>query len=554
MNLWFDVKYAGRLLKKSWGYSLLCASVVALSVGLAVFTSSLVYSQLFKPLGFPDSERWYSVQIAARAAGTPRPVVDAYTYQQLLAQNRAADFLGAYTNRPVLLSEGQATTSVRAAAVTPRLLRATRVPPLIGRVFEDTDAQPGAAAVAILSFDAWHTYFAGDPAVVGKTARIDAAPVQIVGVMPAGFILIRDFELWQPLQMPRLAGAHDSTMELTPFIAVSEGQNVEALINEMKPAVDAVNRDYPDLFDATRRVALIPGHRTFTHSETPIAVMIVFMAAGVLALGCVNISMVFLTRLRERSRELALRTALGAWRTSLLRQCLLETVLIVLPGLVVGYGLASLVVGWAESIADFAAQTNANGRFPNLLELRPIDLALAVAAATAMWLLSTLVPALRVVKQDAAALLAGSGKGSSIRTSNTSVGLLVGLQVLISSVVLAVCGNVVLSVDKEVAKPTGMNTAQVMLATFPTAFNARFAQAPERLRYWEDLRVAIESEVAGAEVAFTTAVPTNPTPVGAAIETQEGNDTRGSLTLPFAVVSDNYFTLLGLNLRSGRLF
>src|SRR6266850_2276695 len=101
MNLWFDLRYAWRLLMKSWGYSLMCASVVALGVGLAVWTYSLAYSQVLKPLGFPGSERWYSVQMAARAAATARPSLDAYTYQELLGHNRSANHLGAFASRAV---------------------------------------------------------------------------------------------------------------------------------------------------------------------------------------------------------------------------------------------------------------------------------------------------------------------------------------------------------------------------------------------------------------------------------------------------------------------
>src|SRR5947209_1782499 len=99
MNLWLEFKYAWRLTRKSWGYSLMCASVVALSVGLAAFAYVMAYSQLWKPLGFPGSDRWYSVQIATSAGAIARPSVDAYTYQELLKENRAADYLGAYANQ-----------------------------------------------------------------------------------------------------------------------------------------------------------------------------------------------------------------------------------------------------------------------------------------------------------------------------------------------------------------------------------------------------------------------------------------------------------------------
>src|SRR4029077_14414018 len=114
-------------------------------VGLATWTCELAYSQVLKPLGFPHSERWYSVQIAAKAPSTPQPSVDAYTYQELLKQKRSADYLGALANRAVVLSEGNTSIRLRAAAISPRLLAATEVAPLIGRKFQDADGQPGAA-------------------------------------------------------------------------------------------------------------------------------------------------------------------------------------------------------------------------------------------------------------------------------------------------------------------------------------------------------------------------------------------------------------------------
>jgi len=162
MNLWFDLKYAWRLSMKSKGYSLMCATVVALSVGLAVWVCELVYSQVLKPLEFPHSDSWYSVQIAAKAESTPNPGVDAFTYQELLKHNRSADYLGVFGYRPAVLSEGQASTRLRGAAISPRLLAAMKRPPLMGRIFQESDGQQQAASVAILSYDAWQTYFAGD--------------------------------------------------------------------------------------------------------------------------------------------------------------------------------------------------------------------------------------------------------------------------------------------------------------------------------------------------------------------------------------------------------
>jgi putative ABC transport system permease protein len=553
-NSWLDLKYAWRLLRKSWGYSLICASVIALSVGLSVWTYSLMYSQLLKPLGFPGSERWSSVQIGAKAGAEALPAVDAYTYQQMLQQNRSADYLGAFAHRGVILSEGQASRPLRAAAMTPRLFAATQVTPLLGRTLQEADAQAGATQVAVLTYDTWQAYFAGDRGIIGKTTRIDSALVQVIGVMPRDFFAFEDFELFLPLQTPPLARPSDSAVILTPIIVLGEGKELEPIRKEMQAAIEGVNRAYPDLYNSGRHVELIPALQMYTHAEKPIIAMLALMSLAVLILGCVNISMVFLARLLERSRELALRVALGSSRGRLLRQCLIETALIVALGLAVGYGLAWLGVRWTQGISEFVSRVQALGRDPNLVVLRPVDFVAAVVCAAAVWLLSTLIPAWRIANQDAAVALAAGGKGSSIRGGSKSVRLLVGLQVLVSCVALVVCGNVILAVDKEVSKPSGLTTAQVTITTEPTTFDSRYAQPSERLRYWDELQSAIKGKIGGAEVAFTAGVPTRPVPLPVAIETQQGTANQGKLTLPTTVVSEDYFKLLGVSLRSGRLF
>lgn len=551
--MWLELKYAWRLLRKNWSYSLLCACVIALSVGLAGWASLVVYNQLFRSPGFPGSERWYSVQLAADAAVDAAPIVDAYTYQELRKRNRTADYLGAYANRAAVLSEGQASTTLRAAAITPRLLAATQVRPHLGRMFEDSDGQSNAAPAVILSFDTWQTYFAADPAIIGKTARIDAAPVRVIGVMPKDFFQFQDFEIWVPLELPQLATPRDSTVTLSPLILLGQNQTLDSVRNEMKAIVTAVNRDHPDLFNPGRNVQLFPAVRMFTHPLRPVAVLLVFLAAAILLLGCLNVSMVFLARLLERSRELAMRTALGASRGRLLRQCLLESGLILPPALIAGYGLALLLFSWINSLYRYTATVLGQGR-PVIAEMRPIDIAIAFGTALVIWLLSTLIPAWRIARQEVSMVIAGAGKGTSGSGRNRSAGFLIGLEVVVSALVLVVAWGMSVAVKLELNKGTGLNTSNVMMTTYATTFGDRYAEPASRLRYWESLTAAIQSRMPGAEVAITTAVPTVPSRTAATIEGQQGADRQGTLRLRTTTVSDSYFKMLGMGLRSGRLF
>lgn len=556
MHLALDLKYASRLVRKSWGYSLLCAGIVTLSVGLTIWAWVLSQDLLRASLGLPDSANWTSVQIAADAKALPTPIsVDAYTYQKLLENNRSAEHLGAYANKRVVLSEGQASTDLRGALISPRLL--AKVVPLRGRTFQEADAQPGAPAVAIISFNTWQTYFAGDPAIVGKTARMDGEPVQIIGVMPEDFYALADFELWLPLRLTPLARPADSTLILSPFIVPKKEGSLQAVRTEMKSVVDRVNKDYPDLFNPGRHIRLVPVQRMFTSNVLPLLIAMALITAAILLLGAMNISFVFLARLLERSRELALRTAVGSSRARLLGQCLLETSLTVLLGLGAGYALAALAVWNVQSDRDAWAQVLGRGRFPMVTALQPGHFVAAVIFAVVVWLVSTLIPAWRIARQDPAAVLAGSGKGSAAAGGGRSRGasVLVGLQVAIASVVLVLCGSIILAVNEEVNKPTGLDSARVVLTTTPTIFSDRYSEPTPRLQYWEQLTAAIQSRIPGTGVAFASAPPIRPVRVPAAIEdSQQGADKRGALLLPVSVVSENYFELLGLKLRSGRLF
>ena len=163
---------------------------------------------------------------------------------------------------------------------------------------------------------------------------------------------------------------------------------------------------------------------------------------------------------------------------------------------------------WAHGLLDFTARVQALGRSPNELVMRPIDLLAATVIAIALWLASTLVPAWRISKLDPAAGLAGSGKGGiSSRGGNKTTSILVGVQVIVSALLLVICANVVLSVNNELGRPVGVQTVQRVMSTYPTEFDARYAQPAERLQYWDQLSDAIKQKIPGAEVGLPRPIP-----------------------------------------------
>jgi predicted permease len=553
-NLWFDIRYASRLLRKSPGHSLLCALVVALSVGLALFVFVMDYSIAYKPLPFPGANRWVSIQLAEKAASTASPRIDAYTYQQWQEHRRNVDYIGAFTAREAVLSEGEESNALRGAAITPSLLSAMGIQPLLGRTFAPDDGQATASTSVILSYDTWQKYFAADRSIVGRQIRVNAQTAQVVGVMPKGFYAFRDYEIWFPLALGPIASPSASTLRLSVLARRADGVTDDAILAELQPIVQEINTRYPGTFDAKRHVELFPAFRIYSHENMPIIAVSGFIAIAVLLLGAMNISMIFYARMVERSRELALRSALGSSRGRLLRQCLLESLLVVVVGLLLGIGLAMLGVKWGQSIRDFPSRILATGSPWDYPQMRISDLVAGVIAATVVWLASTLVPALRLTRQDAAKVMGGSGKGTASAGKSRAARFLVGAQVIVSCLLLVICASLVFAVNGEASKPLGIRVNDLYVSSDPSSFSARYADATERNNYWNDLSRSMTQRIPGAETVIATAVPTRPDEQPVSIEGRQDAAGESSLKLPVTAVSDNYFSVLGITARSGRFF
>ncbi len=544
MNLWFDLKYAWRLLLKSPGHSLLCIGVVALSVGLSLVAYSVTNYIAFKPLGFPDSERWYVISDEA-ATGL---ALDNYTYQTLVKRSRNINHLGAISATRSVLSEGRASVNVSGTAITPALLKATHVAPILGRVFDAADSQTG---TVMLSYATWQTYFAGDPNVIGKQTRINGTPMQIIGVLPQGFKAILAADLWFPLET-KVTEPGDATAVI-PIVDVNKTQSPDSVLNELNAVVSEVNLSYPDQFKADRKLAFYSAHQALNGKNIPLFRTMAVVVAFVALLGCVNISTLFFARMLERGRELAIRTALGCSRGRLIRQSLVESSLVALAGMAFGITLGILGLRGIRPLMErmYAAYSMTP---PGDMSVGYGDMMFAAAAATAMWLFSSLAPAIRVSKQDAAAVLAGSGKGAGNRGSTKSTALLVGFQVIISCFLLVVSCTLVVTMTRAANTRVGVTTDKVVVSVGGTHFGEQYVKQGDRLRYQDEFAAAIKTKLAGAEVAFTTALPGWPGPVSAvALESAEPTP-RDRLRLPLICVSDNYFRTLGISLRAGRLF
>jgi predicted permease len=553
-GLWFDLKYAVRLLRKTMTHSLLTVLVVALSLGLSLFVFVMNYAIAFRPLPFEGSSEWLSVQVAQKKVDRVRPRVDEYTYQEIVKRSSDLDHLGAFGGREAVLSEGEESHTLRAAVISPRLLEAIQVKPQLGRIFGSTDGQTASAPAAILSHETWKAYFGADPSVIGKSVRIDAQPYRVVGVMPEGFFAFQDFEVWFPYSPASLVSPADSRIELAPFVRLGKGQTADDLRSEIARIVSDLNGDHPRVYGSERHSDVIPAYRIYSHANMPVIIVSSIIALAILILGSINIGMIFYARMLERSRELALRAALGASRGRLVRQCLLESVVIVAIGFAVGIGFAIVGVEWGQSIREFPARILASGMSMDYPQLRALDIVVALSMAGLLWLASTLLPAWYVLKQDPAKVIAGSGKGSSGQRRSRLATLLVATQVLISSALLFICISLVVAVTDEVSKERGILVDGLYATTEPTEFTTAYEQPVQRINYWRELSSSIASNIPGSVAAFSTSIPSRPPEMNFQVEDQDASDSSSAKQIPVTDVDDNYFSMLGIGLKSGRIF
>lgn len=346
-----DVRYAGRVLSRAPGFTLVAALTLALGIGANASIFSLVNGLLFRPpSGIDEPERL--VQIARSYDQAPR--WDNWSWpalQTIRAQARALEGVAGYAPRAFVLGRGTDTERIEGQYVTGDYFDVLGVTPHVGRLLRpDDDLEPGGHPVVVLSHALWTRRFGADPGVVGTTVSIGAAPFEVVGVAPAGFAgteaLATPPALWVPtMQMPgigrSIAEWGSSWIEAvgrmrdgaTPADVRTSMEVVTARLRE----ADSAHEDIRALVE--QGVGLSPADRRQARQLSAILMMIV---GAVLLLACTNVANLFLARAGGRRAEMGVRMALGAGRARLARQLLVECLLIAVLGTLLA---APLVVG-----------------------------------------------------------------------------------------------------------------------------------------------------------------------------------------------------------------
>ena len=544
-TLWQDLRYGLRGLANRPSFALLAILNLALGIGAATTIFSVIQNVLLDPFPYADASRVAMIQIHDTASSRPggRSFFQLPEFLELESQNHVFDDVIGGTNEDVLITTAEGTEQFTGGGTTPNMFQFLAVPALLGRTLTPADAATGAPPVFVMSYKTWIGRYNRDPAILGRTYILNGVPTTLVGIMPQRFTKL-GADLWRPIVLNRADPAVNQQFfmfqgKLKPGVtleqAAADADVITHRLAKMYPS------NYPQQFKAVAVswVDNIVGPFRATLYTLATAVGLLLLIA------CSNVANMLLARAAGREKEMAIRASMGASRSRLVRQLLVESLLLAAGGVVIGcvlsyVGIQALIGLIPEGLIPHEAIIRLN--MPVLV------FSLLIAAFTAV--LFGLLPAFQTAKRDIVEPLKDSGKGISGGFRGAKLrGALVVVEVALSLMLLAGAGLLMRSFVALQTVDLGMNPNNILVARLPLP-RGQYTTAPEKQRFFRELLRRLH-EVPGIEVA--TAVSSLP-PYGGIRSDIEipGKTSTERWNAIFQLVSEGYFQTLGLRLQRGR--
>jgi predicted permease len=537
-----DVRLSIRSLLKRPGFAAVTIGILGLGIGANAAVFSLVDGALWRPLALPDADRLVFIQdVQQGEPGYPAslPELDDWSRESEFASG----LLGWATNRYALTGEGEA-ESVRGMLVRGNAAEVLRARPVVGRWFDAAELQ-NTARVAVLSEQWWRSRWGGEESVLGRSIRLDGEAYTIIGVAPrAANVLLggRIAELWLPMQeQPFMTrGMH--------FIRVVARLADDVTVEQARERVGALGEALQESGVTRHGIDLVSVRDELVGESRSLLLVLLGAVAVVLLVVCANVANLLLTRALGRQREFALRAALGASRFRLIRQVLLETLLLACAGGAAGLLIARVVRDGVHAVSSSAAMLAPD----SVIDARVI--LFTVAAATLVAVLASFLPALSVLRGSLARVIEdGGGRTPGSRAAMRRRRFLVGIEFALSVVLLAGAGLLVRSMTKLIDQDTGFDASNVL--TFSIAL-PQPAYTDERLtQFYEDVRSRLESVNGVETVGLGSHVPLGAGDTNGGFSIVGRSDPDGeSPASKKRIVTPGYFEALGIPLLRGRTF
>jgi putative ABC transport system permease protein len=562
-TIWQDVRFGLRMLLKHRIATMVCVVALALGIGANAAIFSLAEAFLIHPVPFENSDRFVALvdtRISSQDGGAgfgPQdltPVAPA-TYLDWKQEAHSFDDLAAYVWDEVNLTGDREAQKVQDFQVTANFFPMIGVQPLLGRTFLPEEEEPGRNQEIILSYGLWEQRYASDPNILKRVIKVDGKSFNVVGVMKKGFDFPMPAEAWIPLALTTKERLGRDNRRLWVLGRLKPGVSFSAAAAEMRSISEREAQIYPDTNKAWR-LRPQPLRQFITGTLTRQYTVLLMVAVGfVLLIACADVANVQFARITGRTSELAVRTALGGSRWRIVRQLLIESILLSLGGAALGLFLAQwdiqmILAHMPPDVARFVA-----GWKTIRLDANAFLFALTIAVLSGV--ISGIAPSLLGSRANIAETLKEGGRGSSVsRTRHRLRGALVVAEVALALVLLVGAGLMVkgfkglLSVNESYAP-------QTLLTLNFSLPEVQYAQPAARLNFNEQImrRLGSVSGVQGA--SLVTYVPYAD---GGGINEREfaiqgrppmeRGETRTAI---METTTPNYFNTLNIALRDGRL-
>ncbi|HET9399577.1 MAG TPA: ABC transporter permease, partial [Candidatus Acidoferrales bacterium] len=554
-NLWLDLRFAARMLRKAPGFAAVAILTLALGIGANTAIFSVVYAGLIRSLPYaqPKTLVALSEERDQQSEGSEGSRV---SYPDLLdwrAQTKAFRSIAGYTGDSFILRGAGEPQLIQAAQVTANFFGTLGVAPIMGRDFAAGEEIASGPKVALISFGFWHTRFNGDPQAVGKTIQLDSNTVDVIGVLPMDFHFgpVRNAGVWVPLHVPQELVTRRNLRWIAAVGRIAPGMSFSQARADMDAMTAALAKAYPQEDGSVH--AVMQSLRDLLVGKVEPLLLILFGAVGfVLLVACANVASLLLVRGAGRQREYAIRAALGASRVRLISLSMAESLMLAAAGAGIGFAAAQ----WATRLLIAAIPKPLLDSVPVLENTRPnaAVFAFLCAIAALTGILFGLAPALQSAKQRATDALKEESRGTAGKIRTRLRDALVAGEIAFCLVLLVGAGLMVKSFGALLHRNPGFATENLL--TFDVNLpDASYPKPEDELRFDAAFRERARALPGVKDIANTSVVPLtgNANTIRFVVEGQPVRVGGESESL-IVDVTNGYFSAMKISLLAGRFF
>src|ERR1051326_3573942 len=546
-SVWQDIRYGLRGLRKSPGFTTVAMLTLALGIGASTAIFSIVNTVLLRPLPYKDSSRLVHVWTVTTMFPEFTLGQSIPNLQDIEARSHSFETLATYEVGARNLTGNGEPEQLRTAEVSSGFLTLFGVHPVVGRDFRPEDEQRKDGDVVLLSYGLWQRRFGGDGNIVGRIIMLGQKPWTVAGVLPSGFSFPGNIDALVPRDVPpgnlreRQAWMYMTLGKLRP------GGPLAMAPSAMKGIATPLAPQYPQ--DAAGiEFPLVTLHDAETRNGKPQLLALLGAVGFLLLIGCANVSNLVLSRGLRRQREIAVRTALGRSRRRILRQLLIESLLLAMAGGVAGAVLAMAGVRLFRTLAPAG--------FPRIEELRtePVTLLIALIISALAGILCGLAPALTITRGDLNLSIRDTTAASSAPAHLFSLrSFLVVAEVALALVLLTGSALMAQSMVRLLRADTGLTTDHLLTGEL-TLPKALYDSKDSQHLFLERLLQALQTQPQFSGVVLTNSPLLTGSGTVSSFDPAALGSSEKKTTLEIRSVTPDYFSALGIRIQRGRIF